>query len=301
MSAKHYKTNHERMLELIEILKAADVAYYRDDAPTMTDREYDLLMDELKGLEHDTGLTLSGSPTQKVSGEILEGLTEVRHSKPMLSADKTKSIDDLIRFAGERPVVLSWKMDGLTLVLRYEDGELKQAITRGREGIVGEDVTHTVRNFLNVPLHIPEKSALEVRGEGVVSWANFNKLNLSLEDPYSHPRNLASGSTRKLDASESAKRKLEFWAFELVSDHLESHSKLAQQQILEHNGFSVVPYMYLDTLCKTVRTISTQPLDPSSRSRTTTGNRQKPASGANARSMICVLSRCQRLRLLWVI
>lgn len=246
MSAKHYKTNHERMLELIEILKAADVAYYRDDAPTMTDREYDLLMDELKSLEHDTGLTLSGSPTQKVSGEILEGLTEVRHSKPMLSADKTKSIDDLIRFAGERPVVLSWKMDGLTLVLRYEDGELKQAITRGREGIVGEDVTHTVRNFLNVPLHIPEKSDLEVRGEGVVSWANFNKLNLSLEDPYSHPRNLASGSTRKLDASESAKRKLEFWAFELVSDHLESHSKLAQQQILEHNGFSVVPYIYLD-------------------------------------------------------
>lgn len=246
MSAKHYKTNHERMLELIEILKAADIAYYRDDAPTMTDREYDLLMDELKSLEHDTGLTLSGSPTQKVSGEILEGLIEVRHTKPMLSADKTKNIDDLIRFAGVRPVMLSWKMDGLTLVLRYEDGELKQAITRGREGIVGEDVTHTVRTFLNVPLHIPEKSAFEVRGEGVVSWANFNELNLSLEDPYSHPRNLASGSTRKLDASESAKRKLEFWAFELVSDHLESHSKLAQQQILEHNGFSVVPYMYLD-------------------------------------------------------
>lgn len=246
MSANHYKTNHERMRELIDILKTADIAYYRNDAPTMTDREYDLLTEELKDLEQSTGLILSGSPTQHVSGDILNELTQVRHSKPMLSADKTKNIGDLVRFAGNRPVILSWKMDGLSLVLRYEDGELKQAITRGREGIFGEDVTHTVRTFLNVPLHIPEKSSFEVRGEGVVSWANFNELNLGLEEPYSHPRNLASGSTRKLDASESAKRKLEFWAFELVSDHLESRSKLAQQQVLEYNGFSVVPYMYLD-------------------------------------------------------
>lgn len=246
MSANKNETNHERMLELIDILKAADIAYYRDDAPTMTDREYDNLMDELKGLEKDTGLTLSGSPTQTVSGEILGELTPVRHSKPMLSADKTKSVEDLIRFAGERPVLLSWKMDGLTLVLRYENGELVQAITRGREGIIGEDVTHTVRTFINVPLTIPEKESFEVRGEGVVSWRNFNELNLSLEEPYSHPRNLAAGSTRKLDASESQKRHLEFWAFELVSDYLEPYSKLGQQQFLERNGFSVVPHVYLD-------------------------------------------------------
>ena len=241
-----YKTNYERMLELIEQLNKADIAYYRDDAPIMPDREYDLLMDELKGLEHDTGLTLSGSPTQKVSGEILEELTPVRHTKPMLSADKTKSVADLVKFAAGRAVMLSWKMDGLTLVLRYENGNLAQAITRGREGTVGEDVTHTVRTFLNVPLTIPTKDSFEVRGEGVISWSNFEKINLSLEESYSHPRNLASGSVRKLDAGEAKKRLLEFWAFELVSDYLEPHSKLGQQQFLERNGFSVVPYLYLD-------------------------------------------------------
>ena len=116
------------MQELVSLLKAADVAYYRDDNPIMTDREYDMLTDELQVLEKETGLVLSGSPTQTVSGEILEELVPVKHTKPMLSADKTKSVDDLIRFAGEHPVILSWKMDGLTLVLRYENGELKQAI-----------------------------------------------------------------------------------------------------------------------------------------------------------------------------
>lgn len=144
----------QHMRELIDRIKAADVAYYRDDNPTMTDREYDLLVDELKELETTTGLILSGSPTQTVSGEILKELTPVRHTKPMLSADKTKSVDEMLRFANGRPVVLSWKLDGLTLVLRYEGGEFKQAITRGREGIIGEDVTHTVRTFMNVPMCI---------------------------------------------------------------------------------------------------------------------------------------------------
>lgn len=241
MRANQYKTNHERILELIEQLNAADVAYYRDDNPIMSDRDYDFLMDDLRGLERDTGLVLSGSPTQKVSGEILDSLIEVRHTKPMLSADKTKSIEYLVNFASGQPVLLSWKLDGLTLVLRYENGELKQAITRGREGVVGEDVTHTVHTFLNVPLSIPTKESFEVRGEGVISWANFEKINLSLEEPYTHPRNLASGSTRKLDAGEAKKRMLEFWAFELVSDYLEPNSKLSQQRFLERNGFSVVP------------------------------------------------------------
>ena len=242
------KTNHERMLELIEKLTKADLAYYRDDNPIMSDRDYDILMDELKDIESRTGLILSGSPTQKVSGEILKDLTEVRHTRPMLSADKTKSVEDLIKFASGQPVLLSWKMDGLTLVLRYENGELVQAITRGREGIIGEDVTHTVRTFLNVPLAIPTKDSFEVRGEGVISWTNFKRINSGLEEPYTHPRNLASGSTRKLDAGEAKKRLLEFWAFELVSDYLEPESKLAQQQFLAHNGFSVVPYIYLDAI-----------------------------------------------------
>lgn len=239
-------TNLKRMRELIEQLTEADIAYYKNDAPIMTDLEYDRLTEELAALEHDTGLVLSGSPTQKVSGEILESLAEVRHTKPMLSAGKTKSIEDLIRFAAGRAVLMSWKMDGLTLVLRYEYGKLKQAITRGREGIIGEDVTHTVRTFRNVPLTIPTKESFEVRGEGVISWENFRRINASLEEPYTHPRNLASGSTRKLDAGEASKRRLEFWAFELVSDHLEPESKFAQQQFLQRSGFSVVPYIFLD-------------------------------------------------------
>lgn len=192
-----------RMKDLIKALTEADIAYYRDDDPVMSDREYDQLTDELLKLEAETGLVISGSPTQKVSGEVLEELTSVRHTKPMLSAKKTKSIEEMVRFAGGRSVLVSWKLDGLTIVLRYENGELKQSITRGREGTVGEDVTHTVRTYLNVPLTIPIRYSIEVRGEGVISWRHFNLINSDLEDTYSHPRNLAAGSTRKLDANES--------------------------------------------------------------------------------------------------
>lgn len=235
-----------RMKELIDKLKVADVAYYRDDNPVMTDREYDLLTDELQKLEAETGQVLSGSPTQKVSGEILEELIPVRHTKPMLSAKKTKSIEDLISFAAHRPVLVSWKLDGLTIVLRYENGEFKQAITRGREGVIGEDVTHTVRTYLNVPLTIPILDPIEVRGEGVISWQHFELINSGLEEPYSHPRGLAAGSTRKLDANESGKRFLEFFAFDLISDYLERNSKLTQLQMLQNAGFSVVPFTYVD-------------------------------------------------------
>lgn len=241
------KTNYERMQNLIAAITQADTAYYRDDRPIMSDREYDALVDELQELETRMGVILSGSPTQRVPGEILEELTPVRHTKPMLSADKTKSVEDLVKFAGTQPVLLSWKMDGLTLVLRYQNGRFQQAITRGTNGLVGEDVTHTVRTFLNVPMEIPETGDFEVRGEGVISWENFTRLNASLEEPYTHPRNLAAGSVRKLDANESRKRCLEFFAFELVSDYLEPASKLGQQQFLEANGFTVVPYVYLDT------------------------------------------------------
>lgn len=234
-----------RMRTLIERIREADTAYYKYDRPVMLDREYDLLMEELKSLETDTGVVLSGSPTQAVPGEVLERLAAVRHTKPMLSADKTKSLADLERFAGSQPVVLSWKLDGLTLVLRYRDGKLEQAITRGTNGLVGEDVTHTARTFLNIPLEIPEKSFFEVRGEGVISWASFKKINAGLEEPYTHPRNLAAGSVRKLDANESRKRYLEFFAFELVSVGLGTDSKMEQLDFLAQNGFSVVPHVLL--------------------------------------------------------
>lgn len=207
-----------QMKDLIAAIKQADTAYYRDDAPIMTDREYDKLVDELRELEAETGLVLSNSPTQTVPGDILAELTPVRHTRPMLSADKTKSVDDLVRFAGGREVLLSWKMDGLTLVLRYDGGELQQAITRGREGIIGEGVTHTVRTFLNVPLTVPATEPFEVRGEGVISWDNFKRINANLEEPYTHPRNLAAGSVRKLDPAESKKRMLMFIAFDLVTE-----------------------------------------------------------------------------------
>lgn len=232
----------EDMKKLITELTEADIAYYKHDDPLMTDREYDRKLDQLRSMEEEFGIILSGSPTQKVSGEILEELVSVRHTKPMLSAGKTKSIDELVKFAGGRDVVLSWKMDGLTLVLRYENGVLQQAITRGREGIIGEDVTHTVRKFDNVPLAIPVKDTIEVRGEGVISWENFEKINLSLEEPYGHPRNLASGSTRKLNAAEAGKRHLEFAAFELVTD-MQMDTKAEQLAFMEQLGFLVVPYV----------------------------------------------------------
>lgn len=261
MDANKYKTNYERMLELIRRLKDADIAYYRDDNPVMSDRDYDALMDELKNLEQDTGLILSGSPTQKVSGEILDELTPVRHTRPMLSADKTKSIDDLIKFADGRDVILSWKMDGLTLVLRYNNGLLEQAITRGREGIIGEDVTHTVRTFMNVPLSIPSRAQFEVRGEGVISWENFEKINLSLDEPYRSPRNLAAGSVRKLDAAEAGKRHLEFFAFDLVTD-MQLGTKHEQLEFLKHNGFTVVPYLRLSAASLIELTKAIEQADP---------------------------------------
>ena len=235
----------QRMKQLIKQICEADIAYYRDDAPVITDREYDKLFDELKQLEGETGLILSGSPTQKVSGEILDELKEVQHTRPMLSAAKTKSVEELVQLAAGHNIVMSWKLDGLTLVLRYNNGELIQAITRGREGIIGEDVTHTVRTFTNVPLQIPAMEQIEVRGEGVISWDSFNKLNSALAEPYSHPRNLASGSTRKLDPNESGKRRLEFWAFDLVTDNENMTNKSDQLAYLTSLGFDVVPHMVM--------------------------------------------------------
>ena len=244
MSANN-NTQIERMRELVALLTKADIAYYRDDEPIMLDREYDKFTDELKALEAATGIILAGSPTQKVSGEILDSLTPVTHSKPMLSADKTKLVSDVQKFARGHSVMMSWKLDGLTLVLRYDNGEFKQAVTRGREGIVGEDVTHTVKTFRNVPLRIPYQGYLELRGEGVTSFENFENINMGLEDPYSLPRSFAAGSVRKLDSNEARKRGIQFYAFELVNEPFATNSKKEQQEFLKSQGFDIVEYIIL--------------------------------------------------------
>jgi len=236
----------QRMKELIPLINEADTAYYKYDSPMMTDREYDQLYNELLELEKQTGIVLSNSPTQKVTGETLESLVQVRHTRPMLSAEKTKSIDAAADFIGGKAVVVSWKLDGLTLVLRYDNGKLRQAITRGTEGMVGEDVTHTAKVFINIPLEIPCKDSLEVRGEGVISWENFDKINQDAEVPYTHPRNLAAGAVRRLDAEKSRGQYLEFFAFELISDNDDYNSKKSQLKTLADNGFDVVAHISVD-------------------------------------------------------
>lgn len=234
----------DRMRELIKTITTADTAYYKHDDPIMPDLAYDQLYEELVSLEKETGITLSSSPTQRVSGEVLESLTAVRHTRPMLSAAKRKTVDDIYRFLNGQKAIMSWKLDGLTLVLRYEQGKLAQAITRG-DGHKGEDVTHTVRVMRNVPLSIPCLEPLEVRGEGVVSWQDFNDLNETLDETYSHPRNLAAGSTRKLDAEESRKRNLSFMAFDLISEHLGVETKWEQLHFMAQMGFTTVGYSVL--------------------------------------------------------
>lgn len=206
----------KRIKELTEKLHKASIAYYQNDNPIYTDKQYDEMYDELEQLEKEMNLVLANSPTNKVQGFILEGLNKVTHSKPMLSSNKTKDVNEIKSFIGNRSVMGSYKLDGLTLVTRYSEGKLVKAITRG-SGFEGEDVTEQAKMISNLPLTIPFDGQLELRGECVISWENFNKINESLEEPYSHPRNLAAGSLRTLDTSITKERRLEYVAFELVS------------------------------------------------------------------------------------
>lgn len=229
-----------RLKELVNKLNEASVAYYKYDNPIMADKQYDDLYDELEQLEKETGLILAGSPTRKVQGYILEGLEEVKHSRPMLSSDKTKDINKIKEFIGNRSVMVSYKMDGATLVTRYADGKLIKAITRGRDGIAGEDVTEQAKTIKNLPLTIPYKGKIELRGESCISWENFDKINKVLEAPYSHPRSAASGGLRNLNVNVTRERNLEYIVFELVSYE-------------EDNTYKTFPYRnqslnWLDTL-----------------------------------------------------
>lgn len=236
----------QRMQELVERLNAASRAYYQEDREEMSNFEYDRLYDELVKLEEETGTVLSGSPTHTVGFESQEDLPKERHEKPMLSLDKTKDVEVLKSFVGSQKALMSWKLDGLTVVLTYRDGELKKAVTRGN-GEVGEVVTPNARVFTNIPLHIPYQGELVLRGEAVISYSDFEKINQEIEDvdaKYKNPRNLCSGSVRQLNNEITARRRVQFFAFSLVkADGVDFSNSHAQQfQWLKEQGFQVVEH-----------------------------------------------------------
>lgn len=233
----------QKMKELIRRIHEADEAYYQKDAPILSDREYDKLVLELKMLEQATGIRFANSPVGRIPADDKEGLQTVTHTKPMLSCRKTKSVEELVQFAAGQETVLSWKLDGLTLVLRYDKGRFVQAITRGRDGLVGEDVTHTVRHLRNIPLAVPCKDAFEVRGEGVVSWKDYEILS-KLTDGSSHPRSIASGAVRSLTPDRGKLAHMDFVAFELIKETAPA-TKAAQLAFLQENNFAVVDHTLL--------------------------------------------------------
>lgn len=233
----------ERMKELVALLNEASKAYYQQDREIMSDHQYDALYDELVRLEKETGVVLSGSPTQKVGYTVLSNLEKVRHESPILSLDKTKEPEKLQSFLGDKTGILSWKLDGLTIVLTYRDGRLYQAVTRGN-GEVGEDVTHNAKVFSNLPLTISFEGELVLRGEGVISYSEFQRINEELGEgeEYKNPRNLCSGTVRQLNSEIAAKRRVQFFAFTLVSAEGRelSDSKAENMEWLKSLGFTVV-------------------------------------------------------------
>lgn len=232
-----------RIKELTEELLHHCHNYYVLDNPTISDAEYDKKFDELFKLENEARFWLANSPTRKVQGSVLDCFQKIEHSKPMLSAAKTKDINEIKKFVGNNSFYCSYKLDGLTLCVRYSNGQFIQAITRGT-GVVGEDVTEQAKMITNLPMRIPYNGDLELRGECVVSWDNFNKINEGLESKYSHPRNLAAGSLRNLDANITKKRNLSYVVFECVSDLYDDgilfDSKWDELGYLDYLGFETV-------------------------------------------------------------
>ena len=234
----------ERMRELVELLNRARRAYEQDDTEIMSNYEYDQLYDELLGLEKELNTTLASSPTVNVGYEVLSELPKERHESPMLSLDKTKEVGRLKEFLGDQKAVISWKLDGLTIVLTYRGGTLAKAVTRGN-GEVGEVVTNNARVFQNLPLNIPYQGELVLRGEAVISYKDFEKINEEIGDAdakYKNPRNLCSGSVRQLNNEITAKRRVRFYAFTLVSaEGIDfRNSRQYQMQWLREQGFDVV-------------------------------------------------------------
>ena len=236
----------KKMKELGEKLREASRAYYQEDREIMSNVEYDALYDTLSALEKETGIVLADSPTVNVGYEAVEQLPKEEHERPMLSLDKTKEREALREFIGEQPTLLSWKLDGLTIVLTYENGELIKAVTRGN-GIVGEVITNNARVFKNIPLKISFKGRLVLRGEAIITYSDFEKINETIGDAdakYKNPRNLCSGSVRQLNNEITAKRNVRFYAFSLVSAEGVDfrNSREVQFRWLNEQGFEVVEY-----------------------------------------------------------
>ena len=236
----------KKMKELGEKLREASRAYYQEDREIMSNVEYDALYDTLSALEKETGIVLADSPTVNVGYEAVEQLPKEEHERPMLSLDKTKEREALREFIGEHPTLLSWKLDGLTIVLTYEKGELIKAVTRGN-GIVGEVITNNARVFKNIPLKISFKGRLVLRGEAIITYSDFEKINETIGDAdakYKNPRNLCSGSVRQLNNEITAKRNVRFYAFSLVSAEGVDfrNSREVQFRWLNKQGFEVVEY-----------------------------------------------------------
>ena len=236
----------QRMKELVEILNEAAKAYYQQDREIMSNQEYDSLYDQLEQLEKETGTVLTNSPTVRVGYEAVNELPKEEHPSPMLSLDKTKDREVLRGFIGSHKCLLSWKLDGLTIVLTYENGELVKAVTRGN-GIVGEVITNNAKVFKNIPLKIPYKGQLVLRGEAIITYSEFERINELIGDAdakYKNPRNLCSGSVRQLNNEITAKRNVRFYAFALVSAQDVDFENSREKQFiwLKQQGFDVVEY-----------------------------------------------------------
>ena len=264
MKAEEKQKAIQRMKELSGVLKEASRAYYAEDREIMSNLEYDALYDELVKLEEETQMVLAGSATTTVGYEAVDELPKEAHESPMLSLDKTKDREVLRGFIGEHKTLLSWKMDGLTVVFTYNQGSLQKAVTRGN-GVVGEVITNNARVFDNVPLKIPYQGELTLRGEAIITYSEFEKINSEIEDVdarYKNPRNLCSGSVRQLNNEITAKRHVCFYAFSLVKAEGVNFANSRQQQMewLKDQGFEVVEYRVVtgDTLDEAMEYFATQ-------------------------------------------
>ena len=252
----------KRIRELIGTLRAAGRAYYQESREIMSNFEYDKLYDELVSLEKETGIVFANSPTQNVGYEVVSALPKERHEKPMLSLNKTKSVEELADWLGGQTGLLSWKMDGLTIVLTYQNGTLVKAVTRGN-GEIGEVITANAKAFVNVPLNISYKGELILRGEAIIRYSDFEKINERIEDvdaKYKNPRNLCSGSVRQLNSEITAQRQVHFYAFSLVkADGIDfKNSRKEQFEWLKTQVFEVLEYHEVtkETLPETVKMYS---------------------------------------------